>query len=83
MKRHIPTKINPHWIKIPKNISVGEVIGYYTENDILDMNTEWKSVDGSQDGGRCSVQIPAGAKYYYINIEDSRGLEVSTDVIAL
>lgn len=70
-------------IKIPKNISVGEVIGYYTENDILDMNTEWKSVDGSQDGGRCSVQIPAGAKYYYINIQDSRGLEVSTDVIAL
>lgn len=70
-------------IRVPQGITAEEVVGYYTENEILDSNTEWKSADGTLEGDTCSVQIPAGAKYYYINVEDSRGLETSSDVIAL
>lgn len=79
-----PTAENPTvQVRLPKDVSIGEVIGYYTESDVLDMNTEWRSVDGTADGNTCSVQIPEGAKYYYINIVDSRELEISTDVIAM
>lgn len=79
-----PTAENPTvQVRLPKDVSIGEVIGYYTESDVLDMNTEWRSVDGTADGNICSVQIPEGAKYYYINIVDSRELEISTGVIAM
>lgn len=70
-------------LRVPEGISAEEAVGYYTENDVLDMNTEWKAADGKLDGDTCSVQIPAGAKYYYINVKDSRDLEISSDIVAI
>lgn len=68
-------------IKLPKDVSVDLVTGYYTTSNKLVQTTTWIPVDGEFYKGVAEVSIPSNAKYFYINVTDSRGLEVSSHVV--
>ena len=70
-------------VKLPKGVSVQEVTGYYTTSSELVKTTFWSPVDGDFEDGIAEVSIPGNAKYFYINVTDSRNMEVSSHVIAL
>ena len=70
-------------IKLPKDVSVDLVTGYYTTSNKLVQTTTWIPVDGEFYKGVAEVSIPGNAKYFYINVTDSRGLKVSSHVIPL
>lgn len=70
-------------VKVPRDVSVAAVTGYYTTSDVLNEKTVWLPVDGDFAGDTAEVSIPGNAAYYYINITDSRDLEVSSHVIGL
>jgi hypothetical protein len=42
---------------------------------------DWKTVPAQLTAGKVMAQIPAGATAWYINVEDNRGLVVSTEHI--
>ncbi len=70
-------------VKCPKNVEVALVTGYYATEDVLNENTRWKWVEGTYKNGNAEVSIPDNATYYFINVGDNRGLEISTRVIKL
>ena len=70
-------------VQVPNKIDIKEVIGYYTTDDILDMNTEWKTVSGTEKNGVCTADIPKSAIYFYLSVIDDRGLEISSNVISV
>ena len=70
-------------VKLPTGVTVSEVTGYYATSDKLVKTTTWLPVDGEFYDGIAEVSIPGNAKYFYINVTDSRGLQVSSHVIAM
>ena len=70
-------------VKLPKGVSVTEVTGYYATSEELVKTTFWSPVVGEYVDGVAEVSIPGNAKYFYINVKDSRDMEVSSHVIAL
>ena len=70
-------------IKLPKGVSVKCVTGYYSTSTELVKATNWSFVDGDMDGDVVEVSIPGNAKYFYINVTDSRDMEISSHVISL
>ena len=70
-------------VKLPEGVSIQEVTGYYTVSDTLNQTTAWLPIVGDYSGTECEVSIPGNAKYFYMNMKDSRGLEISSQVIAL
>ncbi len=79
-----PTAVNQQVkLKVPAGISIESVTGYYTTSDVLKETTFWTPVGGDYKDGVGEVSVPGNAKYFYINVKDSRNLEVSSHVIAL
>ena len=69
-------------VKAPQGVGIASVTGYYATAGVLDEKTAWLPVAGEYGGGIAEVSIPGNASYFYINITDSRGLEISTRVIS-
>ena len=70
-------------ITLPQGVTVKEVTGYYTTSTELVKTTFWSPVIGDYSEGVAEVSIPGNAKYFYINVKDSRDMEISSHVIAL
>ena len=68
----------------PEGVNVTGVTAYYTENRILDEKAVWIPLaDLPFEKNTVSVEIPDNAAYFYVNITDDRGCEVSSRVVKL
>ena len=64
------------------SVEIEQVVGYYTFDEVVTPDTVWIFTFGDAENGVCSVDIPTSATYFFMNAMDSRGAEISSEVVS-
>ena len=67
------------WVTFESKAPIAKAELCFTKEGGKWQSRAWESAPATVEGGRATAPIPEGAKVYYLNLIDDRGLVVSTE----